>query len=139
MLVDDYIIKLARPTAADFISLRANVGWQSGSIAMVEMSLNNSLFHITVYEQKKLVGMGRVVGDGAMYFYVQDVVVDPQSQTLGIGALLMDKIEAFLSVVAKEGATIALLAAKDKEAFYRRYHYIERPNRSLGKGMCKFI
>jgi hypothetical protein len=41
--------------------------------------------------------------------------------------------------VAKQGASIGLLAAKGKEAFYARYNYIERPNVSLGHGMCKFV
>ena len=137
-LAKHFQLKLVSPSIDEFVSLRAKVGWQSGALSMIETSLNNSLFHVTIYEKTKLVGMGRVIGDGAMYFYIQDVVVDPQYQNLGIGAALMEQIESYLAVAAKEGATIGLLAAKGKEAFYQRYSYIERPSDTLGKGMCKF-
>ena len=83
--------------------------------------------------------MGRIVGDGAMYFYIQDVIVDPSYQNSGIGSALMEKIERYLSVSAKKGSTIGLLAAKGKEAFYARYNYIIRPNNSLGNGMSRFV
>ncbi len=83
--------------------------------------------------------MGRVVGDGAMYFYIQDIVVDPNYQNMGIGNILMEKIESYLAASAKQGSTISLLAAKDKENFYTKYGYILRPNDSLGHGMCKFL
>lgn len=137
-LAECFHLKLLSPSIDDFVSLRAKVGWQSGSLAMVDTSLKNSLFHVTVYEKDKLIGMGRVIGDSAMYFYIQDVVVDPKYQNLGIGAALMEQIENYLAGAAKQGATVGLLAAKGKEAFYQRYSYIERPNTSLGKGMCKF-
>lgn len=137
-LAEQFHLTFLSPSIDEFISLRAKVSWQVGSLAMVEASLKNSLFHVTVYEKTKLIGMGRVIGDNAMYFYIQDVVVDPQYQKLGIGAAIMEQIETYLATAAKQGATIGLLAAKGKETFYQRYSYIERPNASLGKGMCKF-
>tara|TARA_R110000744_G_scaffold5755_4_gene20352 strand:+ start:1496 stop:1651 length:156 start_codon:yes stop_codon:yes gene_type:complete len=51
----------------------------------------------------------------------------------------MIKIETYLHQMAKKGATIGLLAATGKEAFYGRYGYIPRPSETLGNGMCKFI
>ena len=36
------------------------------------------------------VGMGRVVGDEALYSYLQDVVVHPAHQRRGLGAALVD-------------------------------------------------
>ena len=51
----------------------------------------------------------------------------------------MDKIEDYLSDTTIQGATIGLLAAQGKEAFYARYGYTHRPNSTLGHGMCKFV
>ena len=51
----------------------------------------------------------------------------------------MEQVEKYLSVTAKKGSTIGLLAAKGKEEFYVRYSYISRPSNSLGNGMCKFV
>jgi ribosomal protein S18 acetylase RimI-like enzyme len=137
-LNNDYQIKLTSPSIDDFIHLRTQVGWSNADSSFVGISLRNSLFHVTVYAQKELIGMGRVIGDGALYFYVQDVVVKPVYQGKGIGKALMSEIEKYLAVTTTKGATIGLLSAKGKEDFYRRYGYLKRPNDDLGAGMCKF-
>jgi ribosomal protein S18 acetylase RimI-like enzyme len=136
---DKYPLKLASPTVADFLILRNKVGWGDLDTSLAEKSLEKSLFHITIYDGQQLIGMGRVVGDGAMYFYIQDVVVDPDYQKQGIGTVLMDTIEGYLRYTAEEGSTIGLLASQGKESFYARYGYVQRPNNTLGHGMCKFV
>lgn len=137
--IDSLIVDFTAPRVEDFLSLREKIGWQNVSAKDAKASLDNSLFHVAVYFEDQLVGMGRVVGDGIMYFYVQDIVVLPDYQGLGIGALIMLNIENYLSSTAIKGSTIGLLAAKGKEAFYARYGYITRPNASLGHGMCRFV
>lgn len=139
MLAAKFCLTLESPSVEDFLLLRSKVAWGDLDANIAEKSLNNSLFHVAIYHDDQLVGMGRVVGDGAMYFYIQDVVVEPSYQKQGIGAALMDKIEGYLSDVTSQGSTIGLLAAQGKEAFYSRYGYTLRPNSSLGHGMCKFI
>ena len=135
----NYCIDIKQPTAAEFCSLRAKVGWGDTDVNMAQSSLDNSLFHVTARIGCKIIGMGRVIGDGVMFFYVQDVVVDPDFHHQGIGNALMHKIEAYLAITAKKGATVALLSAQGKEPFYSRYEYVERTGDPLGKGMCKFI
>jgi ribosomal protein S18 acetylase RimI-like enzyme len=139
MTLVKYQITDESPSAEEFIELRRLIGWGETDLIMVKSSLANSLFHVVVRTQGRLVGMARVVGDGVMYFYIQDVVVAPEYQNQGIGKLLMDRIEVYLSKAAAKGASIGLLAAKGKEGFYARYGYMHRPNQVLGNGMCKFI
>jgi len=136
---DKYIIKLESPSPEEFSMLRNKIGWGEVEINLAKDSLDNSLFHVTIRDNSQLIGMGRVVGDGAMYFYIQDVVVDPNYQNMGVGSALMIKIENYLSVSARKGSTIGLLAAKGKEAFYVKYGYTQRPNDFLGNGMCRFV
>jgi len=139
MLKDKYTVKLEKPTANNFIYLRSKIGWGDLDKNLANKSLEQSLFHVTVYDSATLIAMGRVVGDGAMYFYIQDVVVDPQYQKQGIGSLIMLEIEGYLTSTAQKGATIGLLSAKGKEGFYSKYHYLLRPSDSLGHGMCRFV
>jgi len=134
-----YSIKLESPSIEEFINLRNKIGWGELDFNIAKTSLNNSLFHVIIRDKSLLIGMGRIIGDGAMYFYIQDVIVDPSYQNSGIGSILMKQIESFLSVAAKKGSTIGLLSAKGKETFYTRYNYTLRPNNSLGNGMCKFV
>jgi len=135
----DYKIELKQPTPVEFAELRAKVGWGSTNLKMAEISLENSLFHITARTDSNLIGMGRVIGDGVMFFYIQDLVICPDFQNHGVGNALMLKIEQYLSATAKKGSTIALLSAQGKEPFYSRFGYLERTGDPLGKGMCKFI
>jgi ribosomal protein S18 acetylase RimI-like enzyme len=137
--LDKYSIKFEKPSVEDFLILRKQIGWGELAVNQAETSLNNSLFHVIILDQSQLVGMARIVGDGAMYFYIQDVIVAPQHQNSGLGAVLMEHIERYLSVHAIKGSTVGLLAAKGKEGFYSRYGYISRPSDSLGNGMCRFV
>lgn len=135
----DYIISDEAPTAKEYVALRCQVGWDSVNLDMVQKSLDNSLFHVSIKHDKKLTGMARVVGDGFMYFYIQDVVVAPAYQGHGLGRALMNRVESYLSETCLAGATVGLLAAQGKEAFYRSYGFIERDGINLGKGMCRFV
>ncbi len=135
----EYTVLFECPSAQEFSDLRAKVGWGETCLEMGAKSLAQSLFHVVIREGNKLIAMGRIVGDGVMYFYVQDVVVDPDYQKLGLGAVLMTHIEDYLAKTAQPGSTIGLLAAQGKEAFYQRYGYLLRPGNSFGHGMCKFI
>ena len=134
-----YQVSLAPPGAEEFVSLRAQVGWGDTCSKLAEKGLANSLFHVTVRDDAQLIGMGRVIGDDALFYYIQDVVVAPAYQNLGIGRILMNEIETYLKTNVARGATVALLAAQGKESFYARYGYLERTGSPLGKGMCRFV
>ncbi len=135
----NFICSNNAPTVAEFIELRALVGWGEASYTITNNSLKSSLFHITIRDKNNLLAMGRVIGDGGLNYYIQDVVVHPQAQGLGLGDKVMQAIEAYLKDVAQPGATIGLFAAMAKETFYQRYGYIERPNQNMGKGMCRSV
>lgn len=136
----DIEISHVAPSASQFIQLRETIGWNNlDSLDEIEQSIQSSLFWITIVRGKELVACGRVIGDGYMYFYLQDIIVHPKCQGLGFGQMVMNGIEQWLLTKAKKGATIGLLAAKGKEDFYARFEYLKRDGSALGLGMCKFI
>jgi ribosomal protein S18 acetylase RimI-like enzyme len=67
-----------------------------------EESLNQSLFGVIVQNQGEVVGMGRVIGDGRIYFYIQDIAVLPEHQNKGIGKLIIETIQEYLKENAPE-------------------------------------
>lgn len=134
-----YKVELKAPALDEFANLRKQVKWQNPDYKTLKASIENSLFWVTVYDTDKLIGTGRVIGDGAMYFYIQDIIVAPSYQKQGIGHLVMTHIENYLSNACSNGATIALLSAHGKESFYIQYGYVKRDGDGLGLGMCKFI
>jgi GNAT superfamily N-acetyltransferase len=54
----------------------------------------------------RAVGMGRLVGDGVMYFYVQDLAVEPGYQGRGVGQAILDALLGWVRQVAPAPAFI---------------------------------
>lgn len=126
------------PTGAQFIQLRQAVGWRLPSEEAAAQALPNSLYGVCAYVGAQLVGMARIIGDGGLAYYIQDVIVLPEYQGQGIGAQLMDKVMDYVRAHAAHNAVIGLMAATGKEPFYEKYGFTRRPNDRLGAGMTIF-
>ncbi len=111
----------AVPTPEEYINLRKKAGLSAKSIEAAKKGLPNSLYGITIRDNGRLIGMGRVIGDGACFFEVVDIAVDPDYQGLGLGKTIMLKIEKYLDSSAMEGSYVSMIA--DKPGFYQKMGY----------------
>ena len=76
------------PTLEEFHQLCVSVGWEKMmNFKVINHSLENSLHAVVVRFESKIIGMGRIIGDGHVYFYVQDIVVRPEFQKMGVGTI----------------------------------------------------
>ena len=75
-----------------YLGLRASVKWKLLGREQADTALKNSLFTVCVYDNDKPVGMGRIVGDGVVIDYIQDLVVTPDMQGRGIGRIVIDRL-----------------------------------------------
>ena len=125
--------------AEDYIYLRSEVGFMKTPLDQTEQSLKNGLFSVVAECDGKNVGMGRLVGDGVMYWYIQDVAVLPEYQGKGIGKAIVQKLMQYVEENSIPGTytTIGLMAAKGKDTFYEKLGFISRPNDTCGAGMMK--
>jgi len=139
ILMQEYTFIECLPTPAQYNALRATTGWRAYPEAVVAEALPNSLYGVCAYEGETLVGMARVIGDGGLAYYIQDVVVRPEYQGQGIGAQLMERVMAYIQAHAGDNAVIGLMAAAGKEAFYEKYGFTRRPTEKLGAGMTIFF
>ena len=123
-------------SAKQFLMLRESVGWK-GVEYQVEKALESGLYNVIVKDNNEVVGMGRLVGDGIMYWYIQDVIVNPKYQGKGIGKEIMRLLTRYIEKNSLPGTTvtIGLMAAKGKEDFYEKLGYIARPTEIYGPGM----
>ncbi|WP_299005118.1 GNAT family N-acetyltransferase [uncultured Shewanella sp.] len=80
----------------DFIRLRQVSGLSPRLYEAVEKGLPNSLFGVQIVINDLIVGMGRVVGDGALNFDIVDIAVDPAYQGRGFGRQIMQSIMDYL-------------------------------------------
>jgi len=114
------------PTVSEYKQLRASVGWWETDEKATEVALNNSLFSVVAIENDNIVGLGRVAGDGGLYFYIQDLVVHPDFQKNGLGKRLMEELMSYLRANAKSGAFVGLMAAKGLEKYYESFGFKAR-------------
>ena len=85
------------------------------------------------------VACGRVVGDGVLYFYIQDVIVIPEARNQGHGRRIMEHLMERGLEIAPVGAAIGLMSAVGKEGFYQKFGFATRPSANFGAGMTQFI
>ena len=107
MMHTNYTIKESPPSAEEFASLRKLIGWSNPCLSVVQKSIDASLFWATIYLDNNLVGCGRVIGDGAMYFYIQDVIIHPEHQNKGLGSKIMNTLIAHLESCCAPGQPLA--------------------------------
>lgn len=125
------------PTPFEYNRLRRDAGWPEMEAHTVADCLPRSAFIVTAFRETEVVGTGRVVGDGGLCFYIQDVIVLKECQGQGIGAGIMEKIMDFIGSRAVQDTYVGLMAAVGKEAFYLRYGFTVRPTEKLGAGMTR--
>lgn len=128
-------------TAQEFVYLTEVVGWGSPNIKQIEIALKNTIYSISVEMNGKIIGMGRIIGDGARIFYIQDVVIHPDYQRIGIGTQIMEKLLNYIENLpfSSHNIMIGLMSAKGKEGFYERFGFRKRPNDYQGNGMMLSI
>ena len=95
----------------DFVAvldLYASVGWSNytNRPQQLEQAFHQSLFVMVAYDEDKLVGLIRAVGDGLTIVFIQDLLVCPHYQRQGIGrGLLQQMLERFKDVYQIQLAT----------------------------------
>lgn len=128
------------PTIVEYNGLRRSVEWPEFNDDLVKRALSNTLFSIVaVGDDGEAIGMGRVIGDNAIYFHLQDVIVRSDCQGAGVGRLMMDELLAYVDKHCGKNTNIGLMSSKGRESFYEKFGFIERPTEKFGSGMIKIV
>ena len=124
-----------------YMQLREAVHFRKLSRDQARRGLDNSLYTLVAYNDGKAVGMGRIVRDGAILCYVQDLIIRPEVQGEGIGGLILESLKSFVINTGFEGTTMMfdLMCAKGREPFYKKHGFIARPTDDLGPGMIQYL
>ena len=124
-----------------YLDLRQSVHFRRLTRDQAKRALDNSLYTLVAYKDGKAVGMGRIVGDGAVICYVQDLIIRPEVQGEGIGGLILEMLKSFVINIGFPGTTMMfdLMCAKGREAFYKKHGFIARPTEELGPCMIQYL
>lgn len=125
----------------EYLEIRAKVGWITLLEEQAQKALSHSICTIGAYENDRLIGMGRIVGDGAVICYIQDLIVVPEYQSKGVGSMVLEHLVEYVTSIQEENSQImlCLMCAKGREKFYEKHGFIARPTDTLGPGMIQYL
>ena len=123
------------PSVEDYNRVRVTAGLSTKDPGAAKIGLANTVFGVCVEDEDQLVGIGRVVGDGALFFEIVDIAVMPDHQQNGLGAKIMNAIMSYLRQNATPGAFVSLIADRSVSRFYERYGFKVRNPESPGMSL----
>jgi predicted GNAT family N-acyltransferase len=133
--MNDYLLQENILETQTVIQLRTLVGWDSLSEENLTKALANSIFFASIWYQGHAVAMGRIIGDGHQYFYLQDMIVHPAHQKLGLCQRITEHLVSQVKNIAEPGAFFGLMAAADVAGVYQKFGFVERPANMPGMVM----
>jgi len=111
--------------AEEAIALWVKVGWGKESdydTSKIRKALSNTFYILSARDMdNNLVGLARVLSDGAIHTNLAEIVVSPHFRKKGIGKLIMDKINEDFKRTG-----IYLESLSGNEEFFKKAGYIKR-------------
>lgn len=130
-------IKENNKNVQEFNLLYDAIGWGAYDESISKRALDNTFYSVSVYDEDKIIGYGRLLGDGICFMYIQDVMVIPEYQSRKIGTMIMNKLLEKIHELKRENPNLRayLGATKNKENFYEKFGFVKRIDANLGYGM----
>ena len=132
MLPPEYTLTHTVPSSDDYRRLRVLAGLSPKSAEAAARGLPNTLFAASIFHQGTLVGMGRVIGDGGLFFEIVDIAVDPAHQKRGLGKAVVGALMDFVRRTALATAHITLIADGEAHRLYAQFGFKPVAPESMG-------
>lgn len=107
------------PGVDEYCALRIATGLSAMDPVAAATALPRSLFAVCLRDGERLVGMGRVVGDG-LHVQVTDIAVSPELQGRGLSRMVLDSVMAYIATLPR--STLVSLFA-DVDWLYQKYGF----------------
>lgn len=120
------------PAVADYMRLRAVSGLTPFAEAAVRAGLPGTIAAVVARFDGVAIGMGRVIGDGGLFFQLTDIAVDPTHQGHGLGKAI---VEALLDLLARRisaPAYVSLIADGEAKRLYAQFGFAPVAPKSQG-------
>ncbi|WZH37291.1 MAG: GNAT family N-acetyltransferase [Microbacterium enclense] len=120
------------PTAREFATLYAETGWGDQPEETFDRALAGTWVVCAARDDDgMLVGMGRLISDGALHAFVTEMIVAERARGAGAGAEILRRL---VEEAQRRGVhDVQLFAARGRAAFYERNGFVRRP--ADGPGM----
>ena len=114
------------PTVSEYNEVRQAAGLRWKDEAVVRHGLRNTLYAVCVVHDNRVVGIGRVIGDGGLFYDIVDIAVVAEHQKKGVGKMIMAGLMSYIDIHAKPGSLVCLMANKGVAPFYEKYGFKAR-------------
>lgn len=119
--MSDYQLIETVPSVEDFCRLRIISGLTPRPAEAARLGLPKSCYGIHILCKETVIGMGRIIGDGALNMDIVDVAVDPAHQGKSLGRMIMATLTNWLDQHACDGAYVTLMA--DVPELYEKFGF----------------
>lgn len=134
-MTSDYTLIASPPDIHDYCRLREVTGLSPRSKQSAAIGLPNTFYGVTIIHDGIAIGMGRIIGDGALFFQIVDIAVDPAHQGKGLGKIIMGALTEYLSKTLESEAYISLIADGKANELYRQFGFEDTLPASRGMAM----
>jgi ribosomal protein S18 acetylase RimI-like enzyme len=132
-----YSIEMAVPSVADYQRLRAATGLSPFAEAAVARGLAGSYLGAVLRCDGQVVGMGRVSGDGGLFFQLTDIAVLPEHQNQGLGSAIVELLLDELAARIDAPAYVSLIADGPAARVYAKHGF--EPVAPKSQGMARWL
>lgn len=129
---DRYALHAETPGLDDYLRLRIMAGLTPKTAEGAALGLPNTVFAVVVRQGDRVVGMGRVIGDGGLFFQIVDIAVEPEHQGHGLGKAIVAALTERLRATAPAGAYVSLMADGEAHRLYAQYGFVLTAPKSAG-------
>ncbi len=133
----DPVLSEEIPGTDEYIALRAASGMGARTPEAAARGLPNSLHSVCLRDGARLVGMGRVVGDGGSFCELVDVAIHPDWQGRGLGHLVVENLMRWCDAHLPQTCYLSLMATARAVTLYERFGFEARPTDA--PGMAQYI
>lgn len=129
---DLYVLAAETPSQEDYLRLRIVSGLTPKTAEGAAAGLPNTVFAVVVREGDRVVAMGRIIGDGGLFFQIVDIAVEPEHQGRGLGKAIVGALTDHLRATAPAGAYVSLMADGQAHRLYSQFGFAPTAPKSIG-------
>ncbi|OIH93748.1 GNAT family N-acetyltransferase [Curtobacterium sp. MCBA15_001] len=124
------------PTAMEFKALYDETGWADWTLDRFERALAGTWVVCTVRDDTgRLIGMGRIVSDGALRAFVTEMLVAEDARGAGVGGEVLARL---VDEARRRGVhDVQPFAARGRAAFYERHGFAPRADSAPGMDLVE--
>lgn len=132
--LENYSIRIDIPEVDEYLALRKVCGLSDRGKDASKIGLSNSISSVIIRRSadQKLVGMGRLIGDGGTAYQIVDIAVHPSEQGKGLAKNIMQLLMTHIENEVDPQAYVNLIADCPADNLYKQFGFVETAPESLG-------